>query len=1201
MPLYVCHRGGTDRVYRFPDDVANGGTPSGTDVTVWNLPSNISNPDAIVVYEGEILVTDATGAEVAFFAESTQGGTTPTLTRLIDLVSGLTTPSGIAINSDGMWVGDDGGEEVFLLPTSNASETTNADGTVIVTLADTDIIKRFDLHSDVDNIEGLTIVGNTLAVADRTNNRIWYVPLSTANNATSTIVREIVLPPAIGLPIGIAAGMNGNLFVVDRADDDIYLIPSTKTNETTGADGRIIVTLLNSDIIRQFNLPSGLTEPYGLAFKSNQATLTLSTTDTDIIAGESVDFTITSDIDISDFDASDIIVVNGSKVPPLVKNSNTSYTATITAGSVGTMTLSIAENAVTPGNHAVSADFTVNAVPLVATTLELVSGNNQSAEVSTALDNPLVVRVLDQNGDALSGATVTFSTTGGTLSNTSVTTGSNGRASTSLTLPSGTGMYTVTASVTGLTDITFTATAIAPLMLAWQVPSGTVDGTFPVTLTSNFAITGVALGDFVLRREDGVFTQLNANNAVLTNVSGTHNWRIDFTLTGALNHDFLVRLRPNRVQYNRSSYPSSSLDSDTFHVDTRIIATTLEIVSGNNQSAQVSTALANPLIVQVEDQVGEPFDGATVTFSTTGGVLSETSVTTGADGQASTTLTLPASTGTYTVTASVSGLTDVMFTATATAQPLVATTVVVVSGDNQSADANTALSDDLVVQVNDQNGDALGGIDVAFTVSPTDASVTPVSATTGANGQVSTQLTLGAVNGTYTVTATVTGLTPATFTATALAVATTLTIVSGDGQSAEVSTALPNPVVVRVDDQNGDALSGVAIAFSINPTDGALGTPSAITDANGLAQTTVQVGATVGNYTITASGTGLTAVMFTALAVMGQTPVTPVAPVEQQELTEGNLFSINAAGEVEDKGFVWFTERAYNVFGSRLLVVGDDLHIMSGYGDPDALLKAESLASRADNFVHLVLGETLKYILPTFEPDSSIHAELSTLAKNVNAVVSFAQGIIQITDRLPFRALTNGQTGVGVANIAYDSQNKPFPASGYILVGSEVISYSGLVTGAFTGIGRGVLGTEIVNHFNDQPILYLDNVITSTYLSLNLQSDTNRIYNIVRDSNLTTEVRDEASIALYGERPYVLDLSGIGRHENQWILSVFNEYLTELKNLQSIVNLQLTRDTELSLGQIIPFIKDGVVRAMRIVSLRDEQARTTIRGRTISV
>ena len=66
------------------------------------------------------------------------------------------------------------------------------------------------------------------------------------------------------------------------------------------------------------------------------------------------------------------------------------------------------------------------------------------------------------------------------------------------------------------------------------------------------------------------------------------------------------------------------------------------------------------------------FSGSTVTFSTTGGTLSETSVVTGADGQASTALTLPAAEGDYTVTASVSGLADVTFSATATAALTVA-------------------------------------------------------------------------------------------------------------------------------------------------------------------------------------------------------------------------------------------------------------------------------------------------------------------------------------------------------------------------------------------------------------------------------------------------------------------------------------------------------------------------------------------------
>ena len=99
---------------------------------------------------------------------------------------------------------------------------------------------------------------------------------------------------------------------------------------------------------------------------------------------------------------------------------------------------------------------------LVATTLAVVSGNNQSASVSTALANPLIVQVNDQNGNAFAGATVSFSTTGGTLSSGTATTDSNGRASVTLRMPSTAGSVTVTASVSGIaTRVTFTATATA--------------------------------------------------------------------------------------------------------------------------------------------------------------------------------------------------------------------------------------------------------------------------------------------------------------------------------------------------------------------------------------------------------------------------------------------------------------------------------------------------------------------------------------------------------------------------------------------------------------------------------------------------------------------------------------------------------------------------------------------------------------------
>ena len=97
----------------------------------------------------------------------------------------------------------------------------------------------------------------------------------------------------------------------------------------------------------------------------------------------------------------------------------------------------------------------------VATTLERISGNSQSAAVGAALANPLVVQVNDQNGDPLSDVSVSFvvSPSNGSLSNETIATDSNGRASTILTLGSTVGTYTVTASVSPLIFVIFTATA----------------------------------------------------------------------------------------------------------------------------------------------------------------------------------------------------------------------------------------------------------------------------------------------------------------------------------------------------------------------------------------------------------------------------------------------------------------------------------------------------------------------------------------------------------------------------------------------------------------------------------------------------------------------------------------------------------------------------------------------------------------------
>ena len=318
----------------------------------------------------------------------------------------------------------------------------------------------------------------------------------------------------------------------------------------------------------------------------------------------------------------------------------------------------------------------------------------------------------------------------------------------------------------------------------------------------------------------------------------------------------------------------------------------------------------------------------------------------------------------------------------------------------------------------------------------------------------------------------------------------------------------------------------------------------------------------------------------------------------------GALKKINSSGEVEALGNVWFTDRPYNVFPTRMLSIEGDLHLCAGYGNPDEVLRFNSLASGADNMVHIVYGRTLHYVLPRFSPSGSIYAALARLAKSVNATLSFEKNVIMISDRRPYRARTDGTTGTGTGDLSFSDTNKAFPSSGYLLIGKEILKYTGISGGKFTGIERGVLGSEIENHADDSQVVYLDNLIESEklgspYKAITLSSDTNRIFNVIRDSGGVAEVRDADSIALYGERPYTLDL-GLTLHEKAWIEEIFKSYLEELKDLQQIVNIQVVADFSLRLGQIVPFFYKGLIRAMRIVSIRYERGATHLKGRTVA-
>ena len=311
------------------------------------------------------------------------------------------------------------------------------------------------------------------------------------------------------------------------------------------------------------------------------------------------------------------------------------------------------------------------------------------------------------------------------------------------------------------------------------------------------------------------------------------------------------------------------------------ILQSLTKVSGDGQQGPAGTVLAAPFVVSVLDEDGTAIAGAVVTFSVTagGGALSSTTATTDANGRARSTLTLGSEPGTNTVVATVAGLEPETFTTTAIEQT--PHSLEKVSGDSQEGPASTQLAAPFVVSVLDQDDSPLSGVAVTFSVtegggllsSTTDTnpctvepSTSSTTATTDANGQAATRLTLGSDAGTNTVSATVAGLEPVTFTATAAeqAMPHSLTKVCGEDQEGTADILLDEPFVVLVSDEDGAAIAGVVVSFSVTAGGGTLSAATATTDANGRAATRLTLGSDAGTNTVSATVEGLESGTFTA-------------------------------------------------------------------------------------------------------------------------------------------------------------------------------------------------------------------------------------------------------------------------------------------------------------------------------------------------
>jgi adhesin/invasin len=243
---------------------------------------------------------------------------------------------------------------------------------------------------------------------------------------------------------------------------------------------------------------------------------------------------------------------------------------------------------------------------------------------------------------------------------------------------------------------------------------------------------------------------------------------------------------------------------------------------------------------------------------------------------------------------------------TGPSEPLDPSSVNDITTGSLSGVAGQALADRITVRVADDNNNPLEGVEVTFAVTAGGGSVSPATATTNNDGQAQTQWTLGPTVGANVLTATVPGGASVQITATATAGRpASITISSGNNQSATAGTAVGvNPAVV-VRDANNNPVEGATVLFTAVVGGGQVADPVRRTNGQGIASVgSWTLGPTVGSQTLTAQVTeaGVTGnpAIFTATATAGVPAALVAVSATTQSAGAGELVASPPSVRVND-------------------------------------------------------------------------------------------------------------------------------------------------------------------------------------------------------------------------------------------------------------------------------------------------------------
>lgn len=163
--------------------------------------------------------------------------------------------------------------------------------------------------------------------------------------------------------------------------------------------------------------------------------------------------------------------------------------------------------------------------------------------------------------------------------------------------------------------------------------------------------------------------------------------------------------------------------------------------------------------------------------------------------------------------------------------------MIAVAGEGQAGIVGRALDTALTVFITDKFGLPVPGVLVRFAASKHAGTLTPLTQTTGPEGHATAHWLLPTASGVHAATVRVSGLDSLVFHAVARpAPPATVSLLSGDLQSAATAGALASAVVVLVRDDYGNPVGGAPVAFVPAAGSGVVDPGSALSDSAGRAE-----------------------------------------------------------------------------------------------------------------------------------------------------------------------------------------------------------------------------------------------------------------------------------------------------------------------------------------------------------------------------